>query len=180
MICFLDMDGVLVDFVAGVLKHYGLPPATVVDTWNFDLELCQKFALSRDAFWQAFGQDFWEGLDWTADGRHLLTCAEVCFGPENVFLLSSPCRTHGCLEGKNRWVARHLPDYQRRLFLGSAKHAFASASKVLVDDSDDNVARFRAAGGHAVLVPRPWNQRRDYDTVEYVKRSLVTLNQVSA
>jgi hypothetical protein len=172
MICFLDLDGVLVDFVAGVLKHYGLPADTPWPTYHHDHVLCERLGLSRDDFWSPCGEAFWSELSWTAEGRELLHTSEACFGPDNVYLLSHPCPTYGCLEGKKRWVDQHLPDYRGRLFLGAAKHAFAAATKVLIDDSDDNVARFRAAGGHAVLVPRPWNQKCGHDTVEYVKRSV--------
>jgi hypothetical protein len=180
MICFLDLDGVLVDFVAGVLKHYGLPADRPVTAWNFDAELAHELGLSREDFWQSFGEAFWSELGWTVDGLELLHVIEDCFGHDNVYLLSSPCHTYGCLEGKKRWVNQNLPDYRYRLFLGSAKHAFASSTKVLVDDSDDNVAKFRAVGGHAVLVPRPWNQRHGHDVVEYVQRSLATLARVSS
>jgi FMN phosphatase YigB (HAD superfamily) len=178
VICFLDLDGCLVDFTAGVLRQFALPADTPITSWHFDRQLAARLGLSRESFWQALGEDFWRCLPWMADGRQLLTEVEGTFGVANVFLLSSPCATYGCREGKHQWVQKHLPNYVNRTFLGQAKYAFAASDKVLLDDNDDNVAQFRAAGGHAILVPRPWNQKRGYATLDYVKRSLAGLRKV--
>jgi len=172
MSCFLDLDGVLTDFVGGVLAYFDVKDF-VVDHWNFDKTLSAKLGLSLDDFWSHFDQSFWESLAWTADGRQILAACEECFG-EEVYLLTSPCRTEGCAEGKMNWVKRHLSHYQRKLFIGSSKQAFAAPGKLLVDDSDANIAKFAAAGGQTLLVPRPWNALRDLQqqTVSYIREKL--------
>jgi hypothetical protein len=160
MIIFLDLDGVLVDFVRGALVAHGEPADTPVTGWSFDREVAARRGITPEEFWAACDEAFWAGLDWTADGRALLAACETAAGPDRVFLLSTPCKTRGCLQGKQDWVDRHLPAYSRKVFFGAAKEAFAGPGKVLVDDYDKNVERFQAAGGWTVLVPRPWNQRR--------------------
>jgi 5'(3')-deoxyribonucleotidase len=157
MICFLDLDGVLVNFVQGVLDYFSVDDF-IVDHWRFDITLAAKLNISVAYFWSCFNQRFWESLKWMPDGKAILAACEERFGSE-VYLLSSPCATEGCAEGKTNWVKRHLPQYSRKLFIGSAKLALASDCKVLVDDSDDNVTKFVVAGGKAILVARPWNTK---------------------
>jgi hypothetical protein len=91
----------------------------------------------------------------------VLAGVEALFGPGKVALVSSPCGTDGCMDGKRDWVARHCPRLAKSLFLGSRKDLLAGPCKVLLDDRDENCAAFALAGGVAITVPRPWNSRRD-------------------
>lgn len=157
-VIFFDLDGVLADFVEGAFRLHGksLPPLDV--RWDFCSQL--GFAGPNDpAFWDRMGYEFWLHLEPYADGFSLLKYAEALAGKENVGLLTSPCDTAGCVEGKRSWVHNHLPDYKRRVFVGSAKHLFAGPGKVLVDDHDANVDAFAAAGGLVVQPARPWNRK---------------------
>ncbi len=52
-----------------------------------------------------------------------------------------------------------LGKYTRRTLLGDCKHACAHKGALLIDDSDEQVERFRQAGGWAILLPRAWNSR---------------------
>lgn len=156
---FFDLDGVLADFVSGAFAAHGkaLPIEDV--TWGFPEQL--GFAGVNDPkFWEPLGHDFWANLGRYEDGFTLLRAAEQLIGPDRIGLLSSPCDTAGCADGKRAWVAEHLPAYRRRLFLGSAKELFAGPGKVLVDDHDANCEAFAAAGGRVVTPPRPWNRRK--------------------
>lgn len=159
-VCFLDLDGVLVDFVGGALAMHGkhIPPAEV--RWDFPSQVGFD-GVNAAAFWAPLGRDFWAGLGWTADGRGILAAVEDAFGPERVCLLTSPCLTPGCAEGKLDWVRRELPGYARRVLVGPCKHLLAGPGKLLVDDHDANCEAFAKAGGASVLVPRPWNEYRD-------------------
>lgn len=153
---FFDIDGVLAQFVRGTFEvHQRSIPMREVD-WDFHRKLGFEGEKEKD-FWAPLGFDFWANLSVHDDGMALLRNVEGFFPKESIYLLSSPCDTFGCTEGKRAWVDKHLPDYKRRLFLGSAKKAFAGPTKLLVDDSSDNCKKFRDAGGHTVAPPRPWN-----------------------
>lgn len=156
-VCYLDMDGVLVDFVAGACQVHRstlyLEPHLV--TWDF----WKTMGHTEAEFWAPMGFNFWADLNWTSEGSELLKRIEDIFG-ENVVLMTSPCDTIGSVEGKVEWIRRNCPTYSRRFFVGPPKHLTAAPSKLLVDDSDDNISKFKAAGGQAVLVPRPWNASR--------------------
>jgi hypothetical protein len=157
-VVFLDLDGVLVDFVGGAFAHHGksLPMREV--RWDFPKQLGFEDAWA-ESFWAGLGYDFWANLDWTAEGQALLAQLEGLFG-DRIALLTSPAKTSGCAEGKLAWIGRHLPKYARRYFIGPPKELIAGPGKILVDDHEENTRKFAAAGGRAILVPRPWNCRR--------------------
>ncbi len=155
MLIFLDLDGVLADMVRAAFAVHGRPRESLAGVgWDLPGQL----NLSPAEFWFLLGFDFWRDLDWHDDGRKLFAGLEAAFAPERIFLASSPCQTPGCLEGKVAWVRQHLPNYERRLILTGAKYAIASRYKLLVDDHEGNVDRWREYGGKGVLVPRPWNR----------------------
>lgn len=156
---FLDMDGVLCDFTGAALKLHGksIPPSEV--RWNFH----RQVGLTDAEFWAPLGPDFWASLPWTAEGKALLRRVEQHFGAENVALLTSPCATPGCIDGKCAWVRREMPDYLDRLIVTPAKHFLASlGDSLLIDDRDENLGAFVMAGGVALTIPRPWNRERQY------------------
>lgn len=153
---FLDLDGVIVDFVKGALTLHGktLPPRAI--RWNF----AQQIGIADADFWEPLGREFWSGLGWTVEGKQLFG---YLWDNHKVDLayLSSPCNTDGCCDGKRDWVKRETPDMAKRLVLASCKDVFAHGDALLIDDYDGNVVLFRATGGNALLVPRPWNARRN-------------------
>ncbi len=157
-VCYLDLDGVVCDFVGGALRLHGKELAPNEVEWDFCTQIGFN-GVNDPAFWDGMGQSFWAGLEWTPEGPDLVKAIEAIFG-ENVALMTSPCLTPGGVEGKVEWVAKHMPAYRRRLFVGPAKHLAAGPHKILVDDHDANCWKFREYGGAAVMVPRPWNPRK--------------------
>jgi 5'(3')-deoxyribonucleotidase len=57
------------------------------------------------------------------------------------------------------WITEHFPKYRNRILIGDPKHLAANSKAILIDDCDKNCEDFIAAGGHAILCPRPWNTR---------------------
>jgi 5'(3')-deoxyribonucleotidase len=155
----LDMDGVIVDFIAGVSDLHGRPnpyqdPATHGKvTFEF-------WGLSREECWgpvDAAGADFWAALPKTPEADRIVNLAIRRFGLENVGILSNPAFGRGCIQGKMEWLNRYYPDLVDNAVFTAAKHLMAAPGNILIDDQDGNVDSFIKAGGEAVLVPRPWN-----------------------
>lgn len=164
-IVLFDLDGVLVDFVRGTFAVHGksLPPREVV--WNYQ-SLLGFCGADDPAFWEPLSlPTFWSGLDPLSDGLALFRCVETALGHARLGLLSSGLCPGSC-DGKRAWIGQHLPGYEPRAIFGTVKELLAAPCKLLVDDHDANVDAFRAAGGKAVLVPRPWNARRAETTGE--------------
>jgi 5'(3')-deoxyribonucleotidase len=88
-----------------------------------------------------------------------------------ICILTGPTKDPECLAGKYEWITTVLPPYLHRQYLiGPRKQFCAHPEALLIDDSDDNVKAFRGAGGHAILVPRPWNSLHALNTTEYLQR----------
>jgi len=170
-LCFVDLDGVLVNFMGPALDLHGRSVPEVYgtsvalgtwDTWKL-------LGISPEKFWEPLDRnafDFWSGLPWTPEGKHILRMAEQVFGEKNVRLLSSPPRHPLAWAGKAAWVQRELPQYAQRLHLTNDKAVVAGEcglhTKFLIDDSDRNLTEWADADGAGILVPRPWNsQHRD-------------------
>lgn len=155
--CLLDMDGVLVDFVGGACHWHGKTNPYGKPGTAGEWDVIKLIGMEPEPFWKNLGRGFWSGLDWMHDGKFILDVVEEAFGADNVCLLTSPCETDGCIDGKRDWVKAHMPSYSKRLLVGSAKEFCAGPDRLLIDDHPGNVTKFKAAGGSACLLPRPWN-----------------------
>ncbi|MFT5126811.1 MAG: 5'(3')-deoxyribonucleotidase [Rhodothermales bacterium] len=156
MRCFVDMDGVLVDFVGAALRRH----ERRVDEWPpGEFNMAKVLGIPRRDFWGPLeGAEFWATLEPTAEAHELMAVLEAEFGSWELCILSSPTRDPQCSAGKVQWLQRCLPDYSRRFLLGPEKRFCAGPDSLLIDDADHNVDRFREAGGCGILFPRPWNR----------------------
>ncbi len=150
----LDCDGVLADFVTGALRVHG-SELTPEDITRYDM--AEVMGISGAEFWKpinAGGPEFWRNLDpypWfdqLFDGLRSLG---------RVMLATKPSWSWCSYAGKKMWFDRVLGPSFGDIALISDKSLFARSTRVLVDDSQENVASFLAAGGEACLFPQPWN-----------------------
>lgn len=155
----LDMDGVIADFLGGAARAHDRP-------WPYDdpkalgvWETADLWGITVAEFWAPLrGADYWADLEPTADGFDILEAVEDAFG-DRVCLLTTPSKDPECPAGKLRWIAKHVPQYENRYLMGPSKEFCTGPNRLLIDDRDENVERFVAAGGTAFLLPRPWNKR---------------------
>jgi 5'(3')-deoxyribonucleotidase len=174
---FLDLDGVLVDFDAGMqrvhnrkIEHDGLGqrPYKIESVWG----------ISEQEFWAPTRTaEFWSTLHWTDDGKDILSVVERLVGEKNIAILTSPTLDPYCVAGKIQWVIDNMPSYRPRTFVGSRKEMLAHPGVVLIDDTDYKLDRFTKAGGHGILVPRPWNRNWNVEesAVVYVDQNIQRL-----
>lgn len=158
--CFLDLDGVMADFVHSAICAHGHDPALVLRLWpDGEYSMEKVLGVSTEEFWTRIERVpcFWSGLYKTPDADDILAAVEKKFGKENVCILTSPSRDPMAAAGKMMWIQKHMPDYARRFFIGSAKHFCARPDSWLIDDSDHNCKAFQRDGGHSIVVPRRWN-----------------------
>lgn len=164
----LDMDGVLVDFVKGALDLHGLQDPWTKEENLGEWDICSLVGMKPKDFWAPLGKEFWTKLDWTPQGEEILDYLERLFGPGSICLLTSPPLTSGSAQGKINWISEEAPLYRRRFLVGPAKEFCAGPDSILVDDSEANVAKFKKAGGKAVLVPARWNRLYCFDPLQEV------------
>lgn len=191
MRCFLDIDGVLANFAKGAFEALGLAYSydhPALRDWHW----YNQFKIPFAGLNAVCDIDFWANLEWMHDGEQILDTIEDYFYPtftshpgpaslkpthfENqIYLLTTPMPNPGSGTGKILWVEKHLPQYAKRLITTQvAKSIFAGPDCLLIDDNDENIDKFVAAGGRGILVPRPWNGLRGWadNTLEVVRNSL--------
>lgn len=175
---FVDMDGVLVDFVGGVFNFFEADPTNYNP--RGDYELTNYLNLPPKEFWSRLDkcEDFWETLHITPEAEPLLDFLLSRVDEKNIFLLTSPALHPNCFYGKAAWVKKHFPQFLPRLILTEHKQFLAARDRLLIDDSDRNISRFREHQGLAVLVPRKWNSQHAFHedalhmTIQSLKRFL--------
>jgi len=163
MKCFLDLDGVLSDFHKAAFTLHGIDPFSKEENlgnYRFD----ETTGLSQVDFFKPITKEFWAELPRTLECDEILSLVEKKFGRENICILTAPpeVRNLGCLEGKEEWIYRNLPQYIDQFLIGKPKAFCAGPNSVLIDDSDSNIKAFREAGGRAITFPRPWNSMYVY------------------
>lgn len=176
---YLDCDGVYADFLTGILAALDYPYEGI-DKWPWG-RIFDIFPLI-DTDWAKASKlcdaAFWENLPWTTDGRDIREEVFNRFMPTETMLLTKPMDNDESYTGKAHWVSEHMPELRRRLVTTHIpKSEFAhDRNCLLIDDNQNNIDCFVAAGGAGILVPRPWNQNDgiffDGGAVSYVAEQM--------
>lgn len=151
----VDLDDVVVAFVDSLLVKFNRPDLNKKSFTDWDI--VKYFDIPKQVFWESLDYDFWMGLPHLNNGLFLMDFLE---GKDMVFC-TSPVLTSGCVQGKIDWIASEYPELSRKFCITPEKQYLANPETLLIDDREENVQKFIAAGGQAVLVPAPWNSRRD-------------------
>lgn len=151
---FLDMDGVLVNWHAGVEKVLGIK---FTDEQLKERQIENTLDLGLIAFWKAIDDSdrFWEDLEpypWWSE------LWEKCSSHCPTYILSKPhYLSPSSSSGKARWLKRMLgPEFEDFIFT-KHKHLCANPNALLIDDHQKMVDNFIKHGGNALLFPQPWN-----------------------
>lgn len=179
---FLDMDGVLVNFLGGLHKALDVPYDInnypyKKGKWNMltDIKAFADIPATFEECNDCCTTSFWQNLKWMHDGHHILRAIYNRFNADKIYLLTTPMPNLESASGKMMWIKGNLPVHLKHTIITQApKHLLARPDTLLIDDKDENVDGFREAGGKALLVPRPWNRAhlQADRTVEVVKEFL--------
>ena len=175
MICVCDIDGVLANFIQPACTIHGkrFPYDDPLNLGIYDL--AKLFRISQEHFMAPLNEEFYANLPKTPHADAIINRLEAHFGFENVYFLTMPVPTPGCLEGKRLWIDRNYPEYLRRFLIGYPKHICAHRNSILFDDCEKNVYRFAEAGGRAFLVPALWNKKHAENPFAAITRFLEVL-----
>jgi hypothetical protein len=156
---FLDLDGVLADWVGRAVETFGLyvgSPAVdrvlASDPYGIDQLIRKEDLWTRI---DAEGDRWWSDIKPFPWAKYLFDkIDEVTEG--NACILSMPgwyedTWAGGSGVGKVQWLRREIGT--EKFLFGKCKHFCASPNAMLIDDSADMCGRFRDAGGSAALFP---------------------------
>jgi hypothetical protein len=171
------------------LRYVGCPVfldyAEYDPKWGYDIVKAanalhpnQGLPFTHNSFWNCFDQGFWASVPPSDEFQMLLSASRMLVGAENVCILTRPVDSPGCMDGKKQWIRRHLPEEMWSNYLiGEPKYLCAYPGALMVDDVEENVDKFRAHGGRAVLFPRPWNRLRLTESGGYVLGNLLNISK---
>ena len=167
----LDMDDVCNRLTMVVLRWVGCP----VDMYSYrdypveagsNIVLAMKLITGVDGyseqdFWDTVPRKIWAHTPLSDEFPWLLHRCAAKVGKENVYFLTCPTNNPDCLAGKLEWIHRNTPKWMHRQYMmGPPKQVCGRPDTLLIDDREANVDAFRADGGRAILMPRPWNRNR--------------------
>jgi hypothetical protein len=172
---FLDLDGVVVDFILPAMELHGVPIRSLKEYprdagWDC-VKACNMLrkavglpAISATKFWRPFGYQFYSDLPLRPGA---LEFVDTLSEHGRITIATSPTLDPQCVAGKVTWIKNNLPELARRFFITPIKAELGRPGSVLIDDNNENCANFIGAGGQSILVPRPWNDNWNIETHPY-------------
>lgn len=176
----LDMDGIITDFVQGMMHHHNRR----LDPWpSPEGDMLKLFGMTFDQFWYGVDLTFWRNLPWMHDTWQIMRILRSWFQQKDIYIVTSVPSVHGgsrkadaiCAAGKHLWMEDHWPEMEDKLVVCKEKNFAAATNHLLIDDSETNVNSFIKHGGKAILLPRPWNCLYHESTIPYLERSIKCL-----
>lgn len=172
---YVDLDGVLADFVSSALEAHDQDPSEKLREWPPG---------EYDAISKLCGVDseeeFWAGVNnfkpsWQGNGGVPGACLwqnlkpypwadllwNLCEERAPTWVMTSPARSPGSAFGKIEWLQKWKGDAFRRYVIAPNKAHLGKPGALLIDDDPKNVKKWIAQGGQAILFPRLWNDRHE-------------------
>jgi len=157
---YCDLDGVLVDFIRGIKDKID----SNVDDWS-GWKL--KKNMTNNGVWdevKKIGESYWSELEWTNDGKQLWNYIKK-YDP--IILTARPKTVHSAIEGKEKWINKHLGSGFVRtslVVLGIQKQDHADGNSVLIDDNKRNIRQWKSKGGIGIL------HKNTSDTIKQLRK----------
>lgn len=156
---FLDVDGVLADFVTRLLKNYNMENDTdfkyddVID-WNF-----KGIISDNDTYKNYVDAKFWLMLEpffWAED----LVRAAHSTGAQIAFLTYLGSEPGLGWQQRKQWLEKNFPYIDNvgdRLINTRSKNLVVTKGDLLIDDSEFNVTAALKSGADVITLAQPWN-----------------------
>jgi hypothetical protein len=179
---YLDVDDTLNDFTMFALRLMGCPATSIYPAdVGYDItaaynrlrpDIPTDSDLTPREFWSILPERAWSDAPPNPMCSWLLKECVSIVGQENVFLCTSSSCHHTSLSGKLRWIQRNLPNFLHRQYVITPHKYLLAQDALLIDDAPKQCENFRRAGGEIIMVPKPWNVLRNWDTEEYIRACL--------
>lgn len=174
----LDMDDVLNQFSMPILTELvgkKLDYDDYPEHLGYDIVGAYRYftgdnQTSTEGVWWMMPTWVWYEAPISPQFATLINKSRDAVGSKNVFVCTAPTLNPECAKGKMNWIQNYLPRFlHRNFFITPNKAELADAQTLLIDDSEKNTDAFIQAGGHAWLMPRPWNRCHGFDPTQTIK-----------
>ncbi len=135
---YIDMDGVLTDFVKHVKQQFGD---------NF-----KEILGDKPLFWELVhdkGEKYWAEIPIMSDAKKLIKYLQN----QDIAILSSAGSpknyTKEAVSGKKKWMKKHFPNI--KIIIEYNKFNYANPKSILIDDLQKNIKPWIKAGGIGIL-----------------------------
>lgn len=156
MILLWDQDGIFCDFVSHAATTFDKNLNDIINNWHgTDIE--ENLGVTKSEFWKKIDKipDWWETIPKTKECDELLKIASQY----DSYICTSPASNPNCAAGKLRWLNMYT-SFRRNIVITPQKWLCAGPNKILIDDTDSKIEKFREHGGHGILFPRVWNKNK--------------------
>ena len=155
---YIDLDGVLVDFVSGIRKYFGINKKWPAGQW----EVAKALGIDPERLdYLMCKEEFWAGLKPTVEFDRLVALLARSFGYQRLAICTTPHKNH--VAGKYEWIRKYAAWAENNVIFARDKSFYAEPKSILIDDKTSTILEFRSRGGIGILFPRPWNVLADVD-----------------
>ena len=157
-IIFLDVDGVLADFIGGVGEHLGKRPLYEDPNANLPrgyISIGKIYGTSEEHAWSGDSFGFWTGLKKTYCADQIMNYVNATGLP--YYFLTAPSKGEHCVRGKIHWLQKHYDAHRDQIIFTNQKHLLAAPSRILLEDHPDNLSKWNFHGGADIKIYQPWN-----------------------
>ena len=163
---FIDMDGVLVDFLAGVSDMLGRP-LTSDDYGHSEYDERKEELTNKRLF---------RNLPPMVDYHELIGYVKHTGLPWEILTAAGAINRNIVVYDKNEWIKQYVDPYVvvTCTYSGTQKAVFAQKGNVLIDDRQKNIKAWEDAGGIGIL------HKSAKHTIEELKLMRSTLKLVKS
>ena len=139
---YLDMDGVIADFVKRYVELFQIEPSSTRDYKEFN------------TFFDTFvAESHFETLEMMPDAMDLIRALRNALPPTQILSSTASEKRHAAISTqKIKWLETHDIDFQRNFVPGKhLKKKYARTDTLIIDDTESVINDWRAAGGVAIL-----------------------------
>ncbi len=147
---YIDMDGVLVDFLKGIETLLGHKHDE--NRYTKDKEYRKKFWRVIHQYNKKEGKHFWSELDEMDDAMELWNYVKK-YDPE-ILTATGNMAADDAADQKRKWIKEHIGSGVKVNVTESGKDKgpeFAGENKILIDDQPKSIKPWREAGGIGIL-----------------------------
>lgn len=160
---YLDMDDVIVNYAYNVATHFGITMDELYQRWPVGVyQIYHAIGKPDEDVWNTIRRqppEFWGTMPEFPWSRELFDLSNSL---AETWILTSPINSWTCAGGKVQWLHKFAGEDFYQYIIGKPKWDCARWDKILVDDKEDNINKFAAAGGIGILFPAHGNRLHEH------------------